>query len=268
MDIVFPGRKTQTRVWAETMINLEARKVVNIANIVGATHLGDGLTRIKFIEEIKSLIMNEFHQARRAKTDEECIAYMQRLKSESASLLEQSRQLKMGYAKLYAQIKYVKDDNRIVGYVISGVKVVLAGMQGALGLMLTGTATPIGVLAGAVLIVDSANTISREIGRQFLEEPETQGMFGDGAMQFAEFMGFERSTGLGVYNGVALAANIYSVYGLLNKPGTWRLFNYLSTDFYRKVDTMSRSKLTMKIIGWGVSAKVVFELLTNDDARN
>ncbi|XVO18408.1 DUF4225 domain-containing protein (plasmid) [Enterobacter cloacae] len=126
--------------------------------------------------------------------------------------------------------------------------------------------TPVGVLAGAILIVDSANTITREVGRQFLNEPDTQGMFGDGAMNIAKFMGFERSTGLGIYNGIALAGNIYSVYGLMARPGTWRLFNYISTDFYRKIDTMSRGKLTMKIVGWGVKAKVVFDLITSDDS--
>jgi len=52
MDIILPGNKSQARVWAETMINLEARKLVNTANIVGARHLGDGLTRLKFIDEI------------------------------------------------------------------------------------------------------------------------------------------------------------------------------------------------------------------------
>ena len=40
MDIILPGNKSQARVWAETMINLEARKLVNTANIVGARHRG------------------------------------------------------------------------------------------------------------------------------------------------------------------------------------------------------------------------------------
>lgn len=266
MDIILPGNKSQTRVWAETMINLEARKLVNTANTVGARHLGDGLTRLKFIDEIKSVINSQFELARRANSDDECMTCLRNLQAENSSLLEQSRQLQSGYAKLYAQIKYVRDEDRMVGYVISGVKVMLAGMQGALGFVLTSSMTPVGVLAGAILIVDSANTITREVGRQFLNEPDTQGMFGDGAMNIAEFMGFERSTGLAVYNGITLAGNIYSVYGLMARPGTWRLFNYISTDFYRKVDTMSRGKLTMKIVGWGVKAKVVFDLITSDDA--
>lgn len=145
MDIILPGNKSQARVWAETMINLEARKLVNTANIVGARHLGDGLTRLKFIDEIKSVINGEFERARRAKSDEECMTCLRYLQAENTSLLEQSRQLQTGYAKLYAQIKYVRDEDRMVGYVISGIKVVLAGMQGAFGFVLTSSMTPVGV---------------------------------------------------------------------------------------------------------------------------
>jgi hypothetical protein len=39
-------------------------------------------------------------------------------------------------------------------------------------------------------------------------------------------------------------------------------------DYFRKVDTMSRPKLTMKIVGWGVKAKVIFDLLSlNEQSR-
>lgn len=66
------------------------------------------------------------------------------------------------------------------------------------------------------------------------------------------------------YNAVTLTASIYSIFGLASKPGAWRLFRWLPRDYFRKVDTMSRPKLTMKIIGYGVRAKVVFDLLNVD----
>lgn len=62
------------RAWAETMINLEARKLVNTANTVAAKHLQDGLTRIQFVDEIRAFIMAQFEAARRAKTDDDCMA--------------------------------------------------------------------------------------------------------------------------------------------------------------------------------------------------
>lgn len=38
--LLLPGQNP--RAWAETMINLEARKLVNTANTVAAMHLQDG----------------------------------------------------------------------------------------------------------------------------------------------------------------------------------------------------------------------------------
>ncbi len=59
MDIViFPGQNA--RAWAETMINLEARKLINTANIVGGQHLSDGLARIKFMDDIRQFVMQQF----------------------------------------------------------------------------------------------------------------------------------------------------------------------------------------------------------------
>ncbi|EHX7722140.1 DUF4225 domain-containing protein [Salmonella enterica] len=264
MDIaLFPGQNR--RQWADTMINLEARKLVNTANTVAAMHISDSLTRLKFVDEIRQVIMQQFEAARRATSDEDCIACLKQLRLENTSLLEQSRMLKTGYARIYAEVRYVTDQNEIVGYFISGIKVVLAGVQAVFGGVMIASMTPIGMLAGAVLVGDALNTVSREAARQLLNEPASQGILADGAMSIAEFMGFSRDVGLGVFNATTLAASVYSVFGLTGKAEAWRLFRYLPGDYYRKVQTMSPGKLSMKVLGWGVSAKVVLELLTHDD---
>lgn len=105
--LLLPGQNP--RAWAETMINLEARKLVNTANTVAAMHLQDGFIRIQFVDEIRAFIMAQFEAARRAKTDDDCMACLQALRAENTSLLEQSRALKTGYAKLYAEVKVVRD---------------------------------------------------------------------------------------------------------------------------------------------------------------
>ncbi|MDK9637872.1 DUF4225 domain-containing protein [Enterobacter hormaechei] len=264
MDIaLFPGQSR--RQWADTMINLEARKLVNTANTVAAMHLSDSLTRLKFVDEIRQVVMQQFDVARRARSDEECIACLKNLRAENEFLLEQSRMLKTGYARIYAEIQYVTEQNKIVGYFISGIKVVLAGVQAVFGGVMIAMMTPAGMLAGAVLVGDALNTVSREAARQFLNEPASEGILADGAMSVAEFMGFSRDVGLGIFNATTLAANVYGVFGLTGKAEAWRLFRYLPGDYYRKVETMSPGKLTMKVLGWGVSAKVVLELLTRDD---
>ena len=48
------------------MINLKARKLVNTANVVAAMHLSDSLTRLKFVDEVRQVVMQQFEAARRA----------------------------------------------------------------------------------------------------------------------------------------------------------------------------------------------------------
>lgn len=77
-------------------------------------------------------------------------------------------------------------------------------------------------------------------------------------------MGFKPESGLAAYDSVSLAASVYTVVGLSRRPEAWRLFRYLPGDFYRKLSSMSKPKLTMKIAGYGVKAKVIFDLLNTD----
>ncbi len=101
MDIaLFPGQNRQQ--WAHTMINLEARKLVNTANTVAAMHLSDSFTRLKFVDEIRQVVMQQFEAARRARNDEDCITCLKKLRAENDYLIEQSRMLKTGYAQIYA----------------------------------------------------------------------------------------------------------------------------------------------------------------------
>ncbi len=247
------------------MVNMEARKLINTANTVSAFHLRDGLTRIKFMEDIKSFINQQFAVARQARSDEECMQCIHTMREENNSLFEQSRLLKMKTAKLFAKVEFIKENNKIVGYVISAVNVVLSGLVVAGGVALFGTMNPLGMLAGATLVMDGVNGISKEINT-FLGNQNSQGAIADGAMSAAEFMGFKKEAGLAVYKSASLAANVYGVFGLLRKPGTWRLFHYIPQDFYRNVSSMSRPKLTMKIVGYGLNAKIIFDLLTVDNS--
>jgi len=267
MDIaLFPGQ--QSRQWADTMINLEVRKLVNTANIVGGNHLKDGLARIRFMDDIKSFVAEQFSAARAAKNHDECMQCIKNIRAENDNLLEQSRMLRNRAAQLYAKVELVKENNKIVGYMISAVKVVIAGFQIALGVGAMMSMMPVGMLAGAILVIDGANDISREINRELLDIPDSEGMVADGVMDIAQFMGFRRQAGLGLYESVNLAASVTTVFGAIRKPDAWKLFKWLPLDFYRTVDDMNRAELTMKVLGWGVSAKVVFDLMSNAPAKN
>lgn len=259
-------RNGRNQAWAETMVNLHARQLINTANAVGGRHLQDGLSRIHFMEDIKSFIGQQFLMARQAKTDEECMVCIKSLKEEKENLLEQSRLLKQETAKLYAKVSFIKENNRIVGYTISAVKIVISGVAAFGGIAMMATTTPIGVLAGAVLFVDGLNDISKEIDQlRHGGHSRSEGIVADGAMSAAKFMGFKPENGLALYQAATLGASGYSIFALAKKPGAWRLFRWMPHDYQRRVETMSRSQLAMKIVGSGVKAKVLFDMVSATD---
>lgn len=216
------------RTWTNAMVNLEARKLVETANRLSAFHLHDGLTRIKFVEEIKQVVENEFTAARRARTDEECMVCIKKLRAETGNLQEQERLLRTRTAQLYAKVEFVREDNKIVGYVITAVHIVVSGMAIAGGTLMISTMTPIGMLAGAILVTDGINGLSKEIINSIYgKQSKTEGVVADGAMEAAHFIGFKPETGLAFYNSLTLSAGVYSIFGLARKPETWRLFKWM-----------------------------------------
>ncbi len=80
----------RNRAWSETMVNLEARKLVETANQLSAFYLQDGLSRIRFVEEIKQVVEREFATARRVRTDEECMVCIKNLRAETETFVSKS----------------------------------------------------------------------------------------------------------------------------------------------------------------------------------
>ena len=265
MDIAIPN-KDRNSAWSETMVNLEARKLVEAANRLSSFYLHDSFIRIKFVEEIKQVVEKEFAEARRARTDDERMHCIRNLRAETENLHEQEHLLRTKAAQLYAKVEFVRENNKIVGYVISAVKIVVSGLTAIAGSVMLVTMPPIGMLAGAILVIDGVNGISKEIDFLFNgEKSNTEGYFANKSTELAKFMGFKKESGLAVYNTISLASSIYSIAGLSRRPEAWRLFRYLPVDYYRKVSTMSTPKLTMKIAGYGVKAKVIFDLINTDN---
>ncbi|MDT8851184.1 DUF4225 domain-containing protein [Pantoea dispersa] len=256
----------RNRAWAESMVNLEARKLIETANREAGFHIRDGLTRLQFVQEIRDVIEEQFSIARRAKSDEECMACVKNLRAETENLAEQGQMLRMNTAKLYAKVEFVRENNKIVGYVISAVHIVVSGAALFGGMIMMSTMTPLGILAGAILFVDGINGITKEASHlRYGDQSKSEGIFADSSMEAAKYLGFKPESGLAFYNAVTLSASVYSIFGLARKPGAWRLFRWLPRDYYRKVETMSKPKLTMKIVGYGVKAKVIFDLLTPEN---
>lgn len=257
--------KGRNKSWAETMVFLEAEKLIYEANRVSMFHLSDSFARMDFVKEIKDVVENQFDIARKAKSDEECIQCVRTLRQETEALKEQDWQLRSKAAQLYAKVEFVRENNKIVGYIISAVSVVISGIEAYAGAMMISTMTPIGVLAGAVLVVDGINGITREAINQWQGDMTySEGIFADAAMEAAEFMGFKAETGFAFYNAISLSAGICGILGLTLRSGARRLFRWIPTDYYRKVSKMSRPKLAMRIAGFGLKSKVIFDLISID----
>ncbi|VEI61126.1 DUF4225 domain-containing protein [Serratia rubidaea] len=263
LDMMRSGRN---KYWAETMVNLEARKLINTANTLSSFHLKDSLTRINFVQEIKEFVEKQFSAARRAKSNEKYIECIKSLRTETENLQEQDRMLRTKAAKLYAKVEFIRENNKIIGYVISAVQIVVSGAALFGGMIMMSTMTPIGVLAGAILFVDGVNGITKEATHlRYGDQSVSEGIFADGTMEVAQYMGFKPESGLAFYNTVTLTAGIYSIFSFARKPQAWRLFRWLPRDYYRSVEAMSRPKLTMKVVGYGLKAKVIFDLLTTEN---
>jgi hypothetical protein len=162
-------------------------------------------------------------------------------------------------------VKVIRDENKIVGYIISEVGVVVAGAAIFGGIVIMSSMTPVGVVAGAVIVVNGLNTISREAAHSLLGDKRTEGIFADGSMEIAQFLGFSRQQGLGT-KAVRLFSEVYGSYGLRLKPEAQRLWFWTRPDFFRKVSGTPRLAMALKIAGWGVKAKVALDLLSIDPA--
>ncbi|UXD24710.1 Putative membrane protein [Yersinia enterocolitica] len=121
----------------------------------------------------------------------------------------------------------------------------------------------VGQLFGVIMVIDGVNTIDKNVSK-LLGDNETEGLVADGFIRSAEFLGFERNPALATYTAISLGANVYSIYGLAFRSNSWKLFYTMRGDFVRKVDNMSMPKLSIKMVGYGLKAKVIIELMSTD----
>ncbi|WP_411569839.1 DUF4225 domain-containing protein [Pectobacterium cacticida] len=90
------------------------------------------------------------------------------------------------------------------------------------------------------------------------------GFMKSGYMHTAEFLGFDKKSGLLAYHSVDLITSFYGIVKLTLKPDAWRLFRYIPSDYYRKINTMSRASLMLKIVGAGNKIRVMSDVYKDD----
>jgi len=232
------------------MAQIDAHSLWNVASQVASAHLKDGLTRIRFLDEIKGFISNQLNGIKQAKDDDVCKECMNNLKAERNNLQIQDRMLRTGEAYLTAAVKLYEDNGKLVGYAISAIGIVVGGLQVVGGAIMAvgsaGTGNILGVVAGATLIFHGTSNLLQNVDK-LTGVPNPRNIAQDAYMGAAEFLGFERKTGMLAYQGMNLVTSMYGIFRPILKPESRRLFNWLTTDFYRKVSTMTRPALVLEV---------------------
>jgi hypothetical protein len=103
------------------------------------------------------------------------------------------------------------------------------------------------VVAGVPLMAHGANNIY-ENGRNILEgRSNVEGPIRRGYQSVSEALGGTTSHGNVAYASIDTGLSIYSLLMLVIKPGTWRLFHHLPSDYVRAYKTVGVVPLLMEV---------------------
>lgn len=235
-----------------TMVNIEENHLVNTATSLSQFHLKDALVRLKFQDEVREFARLQIHIIRNSTSDDQCQECIQNLKQEIQHLRMQDRMLRTGEAVISSSVQFYHEHAKIIGYVINGIGVVLSGLQIVAGVgLIVGSVTTgnvLGVVAGSTLVMNGVGSGIESIGKLSGRAHPTNPIR-DKYEDVAEFFGFDKRLGLLTYQVVDLTTSYYGIFKLTLKPEAWRLYKYLPTDLYRKVQVMSKPALALKGAG-------------------
>ena len=210
------------------MVSAAAGKLGSQASTLGVRHIKDGTLRLQFNCEVAYYakgIVDDVSQGK--KTPEQGL---EELKNEHNSLLIQSWEV----AKKGAGV-------------IAGAMQVITG--GGICYVSVGTLC---LVAGVPLMAHGANNIY-ENGRNLLvDRSDTEGPVRKGYQAIAKSAGYEDREGNLAYSSVDLGLSVYGLTRHLLKPGAWRLFRYVRTDYVRSYKEMG-------VGAWGLEIQTDFQ---------
>jgi hypothetical protein len=143
-----------------TMAHLEANQLASVANTLSLIHIKDGYVRLKFQDDVQAFINAQLNVIKNGRNDDECQACIQNIRQERENLSIQDRMLRTGQAAIHASVQFYQDNQKVIGYIIDGIGVVLGGLQIVTGAGLVigsiGTANVVGIVAGISLVANGA----------------------------------------------------------------------------------------------------------------
>ncbi len=268
MDIGLSARERNNNYFY-AMAKIDADKLINISRRVSFNNIQDAFLRSRFESDVKEFAERNLTFIRSAKTDNECKEGIDNLKMECYHLSSQDSMLSLKQAKVYISAK-IEEHDKVIGYVIDGIAVVLGGMQmvagGGILLSSLGSGNIVGTIVGAHLILSGVSSISEGVQRLRGNNNAT-GPMQNVYMGAAEFLGFERKTGMLAYYAADLTTSFYGVIKLSLKADAWRLYRYLPTDYYRKISSMGRPALAIQGIKATNKLRVIGNTSLDDNSE-
>ncbi|KHN49520.1 DUF4225 domain-containing protein [Pectobacterium fontis] len=245
------------------MAQTAAFDLMKTARIVSSRHIHDLFLKAKFEDEIRKFSNGNLEVVRNASSSSECQTAINNIREECANIENQGTMLSLEKAKVFITINMEKREKEI-GYTINAIGVILNGAQVFSGFgVIAGSTTYIGKLAGAHIVLSSASA-SLESFLHLIGRDDEIGFMKSGYMHAAEFLGFDKKAGLLAYHSVDLVTSFYGIVKLTLKPDAWRLFRYIPSDYYRKINTMSRASLMLKMIGAGNKIRIMSDIYKDD----
>lgn len=244
--------KNRLRVTYRMLAKKAAENLHDKAKVISIWHIKDYLIRIRFQEDIQRFIDANMQALNNAKSDNECNLYVDNMRQEQINLEKQDRMLRFGDAVVTASAKFYHDHEKVIGYVIDGIGVVIGGLQiiGGAGLVLSSlpSGNIIGIIAGVNIFANGTASLIENY-QKLTGKEKPYNFMRNGYEDVAQFLGFDRRVGTLAYQVTDLSTAYYGILKLTLKPEAWRLFRFLPLDYYRKIATMSKPALAIKGVG-------------------
>ncbi|WP_431888867.1 DUF4225 domain-containing protein [Pectobacterium colocasium] len=245
------------------MAQAAALDLMKTARIVSSRHINDLFLKAKFEDEIRRFSNGNLDIVRNASSSSECQIAINNIKEECANIEKQGTMLSLEKAKVFITINMEKREKEI-GYTINAIGVMVGGAQVFSGIGVIASATSfVGKFIGAHIVLNGVSS-SMENFLHLIGRDNSVGFMKSGYIHTAEFLGFDKRSGLLAYHSVDLVTSFYGIVKLTLKPDAWRLFRYIPSDYYRKINTMSRASLMLKMIGAGNKIRIMSDIYKDD----
>lgn len=215
-----PCRPDDHEYW---LVSEAASSLTKQACTLSGRHINDGMLRMQFNRELAyyaKRVVDDVATGRRTPEDA-----LREMKDEQSSLVSQGFEV----AK-------------------KGAGAIAGALQIATGASICyGSAGLLCVVAGAPLIAHGANNIYENGQNLLTGRNDAQGPVRKGYQAAASAMGGSIHDGNIAYGTADIGLSLYSLGRLVKKPGAWRLFRYVRSDYVRTYQQMGGTALSLEI---------------------